>query len=41
MILTLIIDVNENAYHLPMDDREVCALIAGTLALMTHFAGRS
>jgi len=21
-----------------MDDREACALIAGTLALMTHFA---
>jgi hypothetical protein len=38
MILTLIIDVNENAYHLPMDDR-VCALFAGTLALMTRFAG--
>jgi len=38
MIGTLIAYVNENYYHLRMDDREARALIAGTLALMTHFA---
>jgi hypothetical protein len=38
MILTLIVDVNENYYHLLMNDQETRALIAGTLALMTHFA---
>jgi hypothetical protein len=38
MILTIIYAVNENYYHLLMDDREARALIAGTLALMTHFA---
>lgn len=38
MILTPIACVNENYYHLRMDDREARALIAGTLALMTHFA---
>jgi hypothetical protein len=38
MVLTLIVDVNENYYHLLMNDQEARALIAGTLALMTHFA---
>ena len=38
MIGTLISSVNENYYHLEIDDREVRALIAGTLVLMTHFA---
>ena len=38
MIFAPIASVNENNYHLLMDDREARALIAGTLALMTHFA---
>ena len=37
-ITILIVVVNENYYHLLMDDNEVRALIAGTLALMTQFA---
>ena len=38
MLVTLIYCVNENYYHPTMDDREARALLAGTLALMTHFA---
>jgi hypothetical protein len=38
MIIALIVRVNENNYHLSMDDPNAWALLAGTLALMTHFA---
>jgi hypothetical protein len=38
MVCILIVTVNENDYHLFMDNREARALLAGTLALMTHFA---
>ena len=38
MIVTLIVDVNENNYHLVVDDPNARALLAGTLALITHFA---
>jgi hypothetical protein len=37
-IISLIVVVNENSYHFAMDDAKVRALLAGTLALMTHFA---
>ena len=37
--MTLIVIVNERNYHLcQMDDSQVRALLAGTLALMTQFA---
>jgi hypothetical protein len=36
--MTLIVIVNENSYHPLMSDKETRALLAGTLALMTHFA---
>jgi hypothetical protein len=36
--MNLIVCVNENRYHFPMDDHHTRALLAGTLALMTHFA---
>lgn len=38
--MTLIAYVNENNYHPGMNDAEVRALLAGTLALMTYFAER-
>jgi hypothetical protein len=38
--MTLIVVVNENGYHLLMDDAKARALLAGTLALMTRFAPR-
>lgn len=37
MIVTLIGNVNENNYHLIIDDLNACASCR-TLALMTHFA---
>jgi hypothetical protein len=37
-IMTLIVAVNENHYHPSMDDDHTRALVAGTLALMTHYA---
>lgn len=36
--MTLIVHVNENYYHLGMDDHRTRALLAGTLELMTQFA---